>query len=361
MRKFVALLALAPAVFGQTCDPEIECEYTFATPDGVHHRWDFAPLCQANSGDYYFDDGLGHIYYANICGAAAKKCLPKGWIETFEYGVAVQTWGSVPACNLSDATTLTCQDKNGLIPACCTEDCQVLGVGAPTYKLAVQGDINSGVNATFQGTPPDDDDPFWCPWNPLTGSQFPRTVTYTITCDPSVQGAVPLVAIQNKSEDCDYTLFFASNLACPDVSPPPIPSQGPPKPSSSPKPGKSSKLTGGQVFGIIFLVAAFVYIVGGMAWTYRTEHAVYFPNRHFWSSVGDYIGRGYNAMLYCGKSPDTGSYGGSFIGGGAAGPYATTTAPAASGSFGNVGAYGGGSSGGYNAGAPASATAYTDL
>jgi hypothetical protein len=40
------------------------------------------PLCRdgvRDGGDYYFDDGLGHDYYANICGITSKKCLPKDW------------------------------------------------------------------------------------------------------------------------------------------------------------------------------------------------------------------------------------------------------------------------------------------
>ena len=154
-------------------------------------------------GDYLFNDGLGHDYSANICGAASKKCLPKGWVQTYEYGVAIQSWGSVPPCNASDPTTMTCKEKNGMIPSCCTEDCQVLGVGSPQLKLANPLNIQGGLNATFSGAPPDDDDPFWCPWNPQTGSQFPRTVTFQLECDTLVSGAIPILAVQNKTEDCE--------------------------------------------------------------------------------------------------------------------------------------------------------------
>jgi hypothetical protein len=153
--------------------------------------------------DYSTDDGLGHTYYANLCGSAAKQCLPLGWTETYEYGVAVQTWGSVPPCNLSDTSTLSCFDKDGMIPSCCTEDCQILGVGAPHYKLMNPSNAQAGVNATFTGAPPDDDDPFWCPFNPATGSQYSRTVTYMLTCDPTVQGALLLQAVQNSTENCE--------------------------------------------------------------------------------------------------------------------------------------------------------------
>ena len=29
-------------------------------------------------------------------------------------------------------------------------------------------------------------DPFWCPWNPATQSQYPRTVQYVVSCDLSL-------------------------------------------------------------------------------------------------------------------------------------------------------------------------------
>ena len=358
--------------------PVVTRGFVGSCPDGRRACFCRSSLCAAGQGDYTFDDGLGHTYYANICGAAAKKCLPKGWVETYQFGVAVQTWGSVPACNLSDPTTL-CLDHDGQIPTCCSEDCQVLGVGQPKYTLTDPTNPLAGVNATFQGAPPDDDDPFWCPWNPQTGSQYPRTVTYSLQCDKSVSGALPLVAVQNKTEDCEcvvfallsgavpalrpcapahvvlclltpllrrvscsYLLVFASMLACPDVTARPRPGPG----------RGSSGLSGGSVFAIIFFVGLFVYVAVGMLWTYRQEKAWYCPNRFFWSSVGDHVGRGWTFLLFCGKPAESGgSSGSSFLG--ASNPYAAgvPSAPASSGGF--------KASGGYNAsGGP---TAYTDL
>lgn len=351
MRSAVVVLSALALASAQICDPEVECEYT-AVVQRVRHSWDFEALCQ--NTDYVFDDGLGHTYYANICGRAAKKCLPFGWSETYEYGVAVQSWGSVPPCNFSNPATL-CNDHDGGIPTCCTEDCQVLGVGIPTITLTNLNDPTAGVNMTFAGAPPDDDDPFWCPWNPQTGSQFPRTVTFSLQCDASVQNppAVPMVAVQNKTEDCDYLLMWASMLACPDST------ALPPRPSRNPTSNSSSSLSGGSIFTISFVAIAFTYIVGGMLLTYRTERAFYCPNRYFWSGVGDSVGKGFEYVVYCGKSGGGGGGGSAaagFIGGGGgnAGPYAavgttTSTGKAATGSY-NAG-------GSYNS-AP---TAYTDL
>jgi len=331
-----ALLALAAAQSQQTCDPSADCKFR-AVVNGAIHNWDFSTLCQEsddpNDDDYEFNDGLGHNYYANICGAAAKQCLPKGWTQTYEYGVAVQTWGDKPACNMSDPTSY-CLDHNGLIPTCCSEDCQILGVGVPIYKLADPSNPKLGVNATFQGAPPDDDDPFWCPWNPATGSQYPRTVTFFLQCDMNVNGAIPVMAQQNKTEQCDYLLVFASNLACPDVTARP-----------RPNPRNRGGLGGGAIFAIVFFTLASVYIVAGMLWTYKQERAWYFPNRFFWSSVGNLVGKGYTWILYCGKGSDASSFSGG------AGPYSAGVSTSAA----KPGLY---SAGSYNSAAP---TAYTDL
>ena len=149
------------------------------------------------------DDGLGHTYYATICGRTTAHCLPMGWTETYEYGAAIQFWGQTPGCNASDPSTL-CLDHDGQIPVCCTPDCQVLGVGAPKFSLMNDSDPFGGIQMQFQGAPPDDDDPFWCPWNPQTGSQYPRTVEFNISCVPDVSGAMPMSVVQNRTEDCEY-------------------------------------------------------------------------------------------------------------------------------------------------------------
>ena len=180
----------------------------------------FRSLCQEeDEADYQFDDGLGHQYFANICGTSKQRCLPPGWLATYELGVAVQFFGDVPPCNFLDPTTLNCVEKVGQIPTCCTADCQVLGVGNPTFaNMAPDRAGNpSGIIATFSGAPPDEDDPFWCPWDPSTGQQFPRQVAMQLICDYDVTGrAVEMLAIQNATEDCQYVLGGCKFAATPD-------------------------------------------------------------------------------------------------------------------------------------------------
>ena len=64
--------------------------------------------------------------------------------------------------------------------------------------------LTDGVLLKYKGAPPDNDDPFWCPYNPMTGSQFSRTVTMNLQCNSAMTGpATPILAIQNASESCE--------------------------------------------------------------------------------------------------------------------------------------------------------------
>jgi hypothetical protein len=66
--------------------------------------------------------------------------------------------------------------------------------------------LPAGVNMKYVGSPPDDDDPFWCPWNPMTGQQYPRTVTMNLRCNPNVRSAIEIQAVQNSTEDCECVM-----------------------------------------------------------------------------------------------------------------------------------------------------------
>lgn len=167
-----------------------------------------SPLClDGNSGDYVLQDGLGHDYYANICGYANQICLPQGWLATYETGVAVQMFGATPPCNRRDPRTLNCIEKTTQQPTCCTRDCQVLGVmddtHPPTFTLVNASDPNGGVRARFIGAQQDQDDPFPCPPDPYTGEPMPRTVSMIFSCEPALTNAMPLLAVQNTTEDCE--------------------------------------------------------------------------------------------------------------------------------------------------------------
>ena len=47
------------------------------------------------------------------------------------------------------------------------------------------------------GAAASDSDPFWCDFNPVTGSQYEREVVFNFLCDPEVDGVETLCARQN--------------------------------------------------------------------------------------------------------------------------------------------------------------------
>ncbi|MCV5901630.1 hypothetical protein OFN63_36615, partial [Escherichia coli] len=55
-----------------------------AAPAGTLYSYDLRSLCNANA-DYTLTDAVGHTYYAQICGTAAKSCLPETWENEYEY------------------------------------------------------------------------------------------------------------------------------------------------------------------------------------------------------------------------------------------------------------------------------------
>jgi hypothetical protein len=209
-------------------------------------------------GGYSFNDGLGHDYNANICGYSSQICLPSGWANPFVLGSTVQFFGGVPACN--EAAPACFNPVTGEA-VCCTADCQVLGVGAPVFSLLDPLNPQAGLNISFAPVVNAPDDPFWCPWNPDTNSQYPLTVRYLIQCDKTVSGAIPLQAIQNSTMNCDYTLIFASKLACPVIaSPTPSPSpsasySATPSKLPSPSPSPSAPAVTAIIAVMVSLVA----------------------------------------------------------------------------------------------------------
>jgi hypothetical protein len=156
MRAVALLCAVAlaiPCVLAQpgTCDPEYECVYQASTTDGITFTFDLRPLCKA--GGYAVNDSSGHTYSFNVCGTAKFECEPR-WADIYAYGVAVQYWGAPPPCNLTDNTTQSCTNYKGQ-KICCTEDCQVLGVGPPQWQLVnTNNPETGGLLVTHRGVPP---------------------------------------------------------------------------------------------------------------------------------------------------------------------------------------------------------------
>lgn len=130
--------------------PLLSCSLVHA---GSTVTFDFRRLCRPQQ-DYVLEDKqYGHMYYAQICGKAAKSCLPQDWENQYQFGNAIQTWGTPPAClNVSEAT---CVDSRTGLPTCCSEPCQVVAVettaNPPIFAPVVAGDPSQGVRVTYMG------------------------------------------------------------------------------------------------------------------------------------------------------------------------------------------------------------------
>ena len=111
-------------------------------------------------------------------------------------------------------------------------------------------------------------------FNPTTGAQYQREVHFVFSCDDDVDTVSIIGAVQNHTNDCRYTLNFATKFAC-----------------------ASGGTSGGWVFLIILFVLAAVYVIGGMIYVYITQKRLGFPNPEFWSYFADLVRDGF---LFCG-------------------------------------------------------------
>lgn len=271
-----ALLAAARAQV--ECDQEGTCSYSVAYHSSTL-TFDFRRLCNAG-GDYTLMDDQGHTYYAQICGLAAKKCLPHMYETEYEYGRVVQAWGSPPSCDN------TCVESRTGAPVCCTEDCEVTGVYKPNFQLIDPNNPKAGMRLTYTGATPTRDDTYSCPVNPSTGVPYPRVSHMEFYCDPNVDGYANFYEVdQNATNGCDYTLKFKTSLVCiSDLS-----------------------LSGGWIFSIIVLSSFAAYVIIGTLWTYRVEKIWAFPNRQFWAEVESLIFDGIMFTARCFRKRPSGT------------------------------------------------------
>ena len=130
------------------CDDEYECVYQDEDKFGITYTFDLSMLCATQSA-YAINDTSGHTFTFNICGNTEFQCNPP-WNEVYSSGVAVQYWGEKPACNTSAPE---CTDYFGN-PICCSQPCEVLGVGPPQWALKVPANAETGgVLVSYRGLP----------------------------------------------------------------------------------------------------------------------------------------------------------------------------------------------------------------
>ena len=189
------------------------CVHTLVDASGTSHTFDFRAA--AALPDVTVQDNVGHTYTMAMCRNATARCLPKGWNPTTTQGNVIMSWGSVPECEKA------CVDPLTGLQVCCTKDCSTLGLPFPMRLAFINpSQPGSGLRATFPGVMPSSDDPFWCPWNPSTGAQYPQTATIELKCDPAETFKL-VSAAQNSTENCAHLLTVRTTLACVDAPPTP--------------------------------------------------------------------------------------------------------------------------------------------
>lgn len=153
-------------------------------------------------------------YYFNICGTSPQRCLPQGYTSRYLYGSAVQMWGSTPTCDVTNPA-LSCFDVVDNMTMCCTENCEVLGVGTPLWSLIDETNpALGGVMMTHQGVPPATNDPNKCPDNPATGAPFSRSLTYLMRCNPFLPAGDLAIIDAYENTTCQYVIDLQSAAAC---------------------------------------------------------------------------------------------------------------------------------------------------
>lgn len=249
--------------------------YAFVDSNSNIWTFDFAPLCNSNNGGDWIvpDAGAGHVRCAapqpaagaglrrrrcqlawaaqpsgrsapprqrpfrdaslappppspstspqnfsfNICGYSSQRCLPKGYTEKWQYGAVVQTWDAVPFCDPNNASTLCnyTRDDGSVASDCCTQNCEVLGVGTPIWSLTdPTNPASGGVTLKYTSVPRDTDDSNSCGLDPITQAPIPRSVTFNLRCSRGALGKDIYNIVVSEPKTCQYQINASSPLAC---------------------------------------------------------------------------------------------------------------------------------------------------
>lgn len=195
---------------GSLC--EYPCTATLTSTTGEAHTFDFSSGC--SESDYEISDKAGHTYNLNICRRANQACLPATWNNTLEFGVAVQRWGESWSCPPKQCVSKATSD-----PACCTQDCFVVGSVSDAqpaqWSLVDPANITAGVVIDYSAPPTYDATVPWeCELDPKTGNQFNRHMVYHVLCDASQATPKFTWLEQDPSFVCTYHVYLDWSEAC---------------------------------------------------------------------------------------------------------------------------------------------------
>jgi hypothetical protein len=245
---FFAFLAVVSAV--------PPCSYTYtSTTDGSTYSFSYSKM-KKSAPNYYMGADPNYSYEMNICDtvsnvdqcSAAGACVCQTNLGTTQYVATIASWTGTPdgTWNIIDATN----------PA-------------------------GGAQITFTNG---DDCYIWGQW-------VDRTAIIHLRCGESTSDTFTIA----EDSSCTFTIDLTSPYACAG--------------SGGGGGGDSDDLSGGSVFMIIFVVVAFVYIVGGCVFKtvkQGTSGIESCPNIEFWRDLPGLLKDGFRFTFSgCKKGGDS--------------------------------------------------------
>eukprot|EP01138_Halocafeteria_seosinensis_P013049 gb/GECG01013327.1/.p1 GENE.gb/GECG01013327.1/~~gb/GECG01013327.1/.p1 ORF type:complete len:339 (+),score=40.58 gb/GECG01013327.1/:1-1017(+) len=191
------------------CDEAYECDFVvMEKTTGDLYEFNLNGLCALE--DYTSDSikySNGNVSF-NICGFSNRHCLPANNPNVpYIRGVAIQYWGPPSA---AEHCTIPGTGKSEE----CTRDCEVIGIGEPSFELIEPSNPEQGgIRLAHRAAIAAKDDPWECVVE-RGGESFAleRHVTYDIYCDETV----PLAKVIGAEEhpECHYQVTIRSQHAC---------------------------------------------------------------------------------------------------------------------------------------------------
>lgn len=167
--------ALRPLAYPGAFDKYL-CTPLLADGFGNAFQFDFTALAGST-----LVAGAGNQYTFPFapCGIANSTCAPQSGTR-WTYAPAVQFFDGTPPSG-------QCYDPANNDGVACTDECEILGSGPPLWSLLnASNGVGGGVRVSFLGNRALAGDSNTCPFDPVLGTETPRTVQIRHLCNPNL-------------------------------------------------------------------------------------------------------------------------------------------------------------------------------
>jgi hypothetical protein len=169
--------------------------------------YDLRPLCSQGS-PYIHTVETNATYNFQICGTSKGRCDPVSYPVEHHTGVGMVFFGEKPPENS------TCYDNLGnVVP--CTRNCEMLGIGLPTFSLIDEAKPAEGVILTHYSVPSLPTDPHQCAYNPETGANKERVLDIYVKCNKkAIVKPIITYAGEVPKDSCRFHIVVESVYGC---------------------------------------------------------------------------------------------------------------------------------------------------